>query len=341
MRVRAVTTTAVLLSCLTAAGARAVSIDEYIGSAATGIAFNQWQASFIAYGSQVQWSFPTRSGSKTVASAAFGPAAAGVDGTFWVLDTAGGKVWHLDTSFDLTPYTVGGTPSAIAVGADGNLWITESSANKIARVDWKTGAVDAFDVPTANSIPTAIALAGDGNVWFTEYFGNKVGRVTPAGHIDEFPLTSAGAHAAGIAAYDRTLAITEPGVNKIALFSIDGGLAPHVDSEVDIPTPAAAPQGITFGPDLAFWFVEYSGNKVGRVTSGGAPTMNEYPIPTPGRHPRLITPGEGGLWFNEETAGAAFLRLRVPGDTNGDGHVDVADVFHLINYLFAGGPWPQ
>ncbi len=28
-------------------------------------------------------------------------------------------------------------------------------------------------------------------------------------------------------------------------------------------------------------------------------------------------------------------------DANGDGVVSVADVFHLINYLFAGGPIPH
>jgi dockerin type I repeat protein len=29
-----------------------------------------------------------------------------------------------------------------------------------------------------------------------------------------------------------------------------------------------------------------------------------------------------------------------PGDVNGDGNVDVADVFYLLNYLFSGGPLP-
>src|SRR5258706_136315 len=29
------------------------------------------------------------------------------------------------------------------------------------------------------------------------------------------------------------------------------------------------------------------------------------------------------------------------GDTSGNGNVDVADVFYLINYLFAGGPYPK
>jgi FG-GAP repeat len=41
--------------------------------------------------------------------------------------------------------------------------------------------------------------------------------------------------------------------------------------------------------------------------------------------------------------GAAWIFLRAcrHGDTNGDGVLDVADVFYLINFLFAGGPAPQ
>ncbi|HNX50316.1 MAG TPA: hypothetical protein PKL08_09135 [Thermoanaerobaculaceae bacterium] len=29
-----------------------------------------------------------------------------------------------------------------------------------------------------------------------------------------------------------------------------------------------------------------------------------------------------------------------PGDLNGNGAIDVQDVFYLINFLFAGGPAP-
>jgi hypothetical protein len=32
--------------------------------------------------------------------------------------------------------------------------------------------------------------------------------------------------------------------------------------------------------------------------------------------------------------------LEPVGDVNGDGVVNVADVFYLVNYLFAGGPIP-
>jgi hypothetical protein len=35
-----------------------------------------------------------------------------------------------------------------------------------------------------------------------------------------------------------------------------------------------------------------------------------------------------------------FARVPIRGDANADGFVDVADVFYLINFLFAGGPTP-
>ncbi len=49
----------------------------------------------------------------------------------------------------------------------------------------------------------------------------------------------------------------------------------------------------------------------------------------------------GGVADNS-TAGAAwvFTRFCGRGDVSGDGAVTVADVFYLINFLFAGGPAP-
>ena len=43
--------------------------------------------------------------------------------------------------------------------------------------------------------------------------------------------------------------------------------------------------------------------------------------------------------INHLFAGGPPLALG-SGDVSGDGLVDVADVFYLINYLFAGGPGP-
>jgi hypothetical protein len=35
------------------------------------------------------------------------------------------------------------------------------------------------------------------------------------------------------------------------------------------------------------------------------------------------------------------LEPRVAGDVNGDGSIDVSDVFYMINFLFAGGSYPK
>ena len=70
-------------------------------------------------------------------------------------------------------------------------------------------------------------------------------------------------------------------------------------TEFPVPTPSSAPAGITVGPDGALWFTEENGNKIGRITTGGAIT-NEFPIPTRNAAPMEITTGpDGALWFTE------------------------------------------
>jgi dockerin type I repeat protein len=51
-----------------------------------------------------------------------------------------------------------------------------------------------------------------------------------------------------------------------------------------------------------------------------------------------FAPLPSGLSFTSESG--AFLELYRHGDSNGDGYVDVLDIFHLINFLFAGGSTP-
>lgn len=52
------------------------------------------------------------------------------------------------------------------------------------------------------------------------------------------------------------------------------------------------PAGITAGPDGNLWFTEEAGNKIGRITTGGA--ITEFPIPSPSSLPVEITPGPDG-----------------------------------------------
>ena len=65
-----------------------------------------------------------------------------------------------------------------------------------------------------------------------------------------------------------------------------------------IPTAGSYPHDITAGPDGNLWFTEYSGNKIGRITTAGA--ITEFTIPTAASSPVGITAGpDGNLWFTE------------------------------------------
>jgi virginiamycin B lyase len=71
-------------------------------------------------------------------------------------------------------------------------------------------------------------------------------------------------------------------------------------AEYSIPTSTATAKGIVLGPDGAMWFTEYSGNKIGRITSDG--TITEYSGLT-GQGPSGIVVGpDGALWFTEYIA---------------------------------------
>jgi streptogramin lyase len=69
------------------------------------------------------------------------------------------------------------------------------------------------------------------------------------------------------------------------------------------PCPASSlggtcqPAGITTGPDGNIWFTEENGNRIGRITAGGA--ITEFGLPA-GSLPTEITTGpDGALWFTE------------------------------------------
>jgi virginiamycin B lyase len=69
--------------------------------------------------------------------------------------------------------------------------------------------------------------------------------------------------------------------------------------EFPIPSPGVAPQGLTSGPDGAYWFTEFSGNRIGRIDTNG--NIIEYGVPTAGCLPYDIVTGPDGtnLWFTE------------------------------------------
>jgi virginiamycin B lyase len=267
---------------------------------------------------------------------------AGPDG-FWLSDPDGNQVFHRPFSGAPTAFPVP-TPNAglggMVMGPDGNIWFTEITADKIGRLT-PAGAFKEFDVP-AGSSPLAIASAPDGNLYFVEYNGNKIGRITTSGTITEYPIPTPSSHPSGIAASRACLAFTESSANQIGVFDIP---ALAVVAEHPVPTANSLPWQIVHGSDRTFYFTERFGNRVGviGVAGGPEPGFIEYPVPTSSSNPTsLVMDRRGRIWFGESAAiKIGLLELSVPGDVNGDGKVDVADVFSLINFLFAGGPEPK
>lgn len=84
----------------------------------------------------------------------------------------------------------------------------------------------------------------------------------------------------------------------------------------------AGPQSGALGPDGAFWSIERSAAKVGRMTLDGAFTA--YPL-APGAFPNRIVAGpDGALWFTELLAGKI-------------GRITTGGV--LTEFPIAGGRW--
>ena len=101
-------------------------------------------------------------------------------------------------------------------------------------------------------------------------------------------------------------------------------------TEFVIPTAGSDPDAITAGPgaDPNVWFIEASGNKIGRITPGGI--ITEFPIPTPASNPEGLTAGpDGALWFTEfeankigrMTTAGVFTEFRITTADAGAHHI--------------------
>jgi streptogramin lyase len=239
----------------------------------------------------------------------------GPDGALWFLDSGGNRVRRVTTAGVFTDYAIptansGGFRSIVA-GADGALWFTESNVNKIGRIT-TAGAVTEFPVPTPSSVPTSITRGADGNVWFTENATNKIARLTPDGVFTEFPLpTDVGHPGTIILGSDNNLWLT--GVSAIVRMTMTGAA-----TVFPLSSPFNA-DAIASGPDGNLWFVEQSGNKIGRISTLGA--LTEFPFPGSMDFVwNLAFGSDNNLYFVESvqnkivrmTPGGAFTEYDVP-----------------------------
>jgi streptogramin lyase len=268
-------------------------------------------------------------------------APANIEGLVFSMSNAGALEGIFTSgSFSGLLYTGLTAPGQVTAGPDGRVWATESSISKIWAQKYATFGLATTEIPTITASAGPLGITPySGTIAFTEDSANKIGFMTYEldGIDQEVTIPTAASHPRRLAAAGKYLYFTENGANKIGRYERG---ANHFD-EYPIPTSASAPLGICLGPDGNVWFTEHDGNKIGRVTPAGV--ITEYTIPTGGSGPSSICTGpDGNLYFTENSANKiGKLDVFIPGDTNDDGTVDVADVFYTINFLFAGGPAPK
>jgi len=88
-------------------------------------------------------------------------------------------------------------------------------------------------------------------------------------------------------------------------------------------------------------------DSLGNTCIGEFVQSTREPVPSPGSsaatevtsHPTVVT--SPPTIVTSPATEVTTVCMRVCGDVNGDGVVDLGDVLHLINYLYKGGPAPD
>jgi streptogramin lyase len=91
------------------------------------------------------------------------------------------------------------------------------------------------------------------------------------------------------------------------------------------PGRTAYPYAMVVGPDNNIWFVEWGGQKVGRITTAGV--ITEFPIANAQALLGIASGPDGNLWFTDQTAGTV-------------GHISISGT-NLVQYSLGAGTFPE
>ena len=242
--------------------------------------------------------------------------------------------------FAMVP-TPGAEPFMIKAGPDGNVWFSETDANKIARIDLDGTLLPEFDTP-ASAINQGIPGAphntsgfafepSTGNIWFPEVGSDKIGVMSPSGvllHEYDIPSPLALVHTITLGP-DGNFWFAEVGTDKIGRITPAGVVTEFKLPTADTRGPAtdfsagSQPFDIIVGPDGALWFTEFTGDRIGRITTDGDLSEFNVPIHTSGipgfvhlGDPLEIIVGpDGALWYSD-LDGNSINRITTTGEVN-------------------------
>ena len=229
------------------------------------------------------------------------------------------------------------TPTAIAAAADGTVWFTIDGADAIGRV--RAGQLERLAKSGTNVEPLGLAVAPDGSVWYTDIAARAVSRVTPSGEIASFPLDTpivrlgrlavapdGSAWFAESTGYSITrlkdgeltrhvfeslrggpygVAVAADGTVWATLQAADQLLRITPDGQIeafDVPRRAAVPTDVAVGPDGSIWFIQFRGNRIGRLKDGA---FEEFEVAEENAGLTGIAVAEdGAAWFGMLRSGS-------------------------------------
>jgi virginiamycin B lyase len=165
-----------------------------------------------------------------------------------------------------------------------------------------SGEISSFPLDTPIVRLGRLAVAPDGSAWFAESTGYSITRLKDGEltrHVFESPR--GGPYGVAVAA-DGTVWATLQAANQLLRIAPDDQI-----EAVDVPRRAAVPTDIKVGLDGSIWFIQFRGNRIGRLKDGA---FDEFEV---GEENAGLTgiavADDGAAWFGM-LRGGALGRLR-------------------------------
>src|SRR5215469_4257948 len=245
------------------------------------------------------------------------------DGNMWFTELNGNKLAHVIPGVfpgagsyvecGPLPSANSGPGDITSVTGNPNVWFDEFGTNRIGSVNTSTCAYSEFVIPTQNAGASGLTADQNGVLWFAESGNDKITKLTVGGTFTEYPVGLSGSSVVSVAiASDNSVWYLDSGRNSVGHLTFPGGVPTFVD--YGIPSNPADPAYMTLGPDGALWFTELGigsslGCQIGRITTGGSPSITEYILPFAQPPPDFdlclgLTSAGGNIWFAEADTGA-------------------------------------
>lgn len=198
---------------------------------------------------------------------------AGPDGNLWVTQAGGvarfspADPLNTDDKYAIADIV---SPRGIVTGPDGNLWA--ASGDKVIKIP--PGNPTGFtSTPVAGMDARGVARGGDGGIWIADFGGGRVIRVNPANPAQQVPYNLGGGPQEVAAGPGSQMAFANPGSTPQTIGRVSPGGMPALTN-----VPMTDPFGIALGADGAWWFAQFAGNSLTRLTpAGAATTLTGFP----------------------------------------------------------------